>query len=147
MLDYISLWGISKCGDREKIKIKTDLGSKINNVFVCPTELFLLMACFASFKSIPDTKYNLIHKYDHYIKLFDKYYSCTLFSVMIFMLCRVVLSAEFFFDLAKSKCGGKCNPKWKPNITLVLFQFYYNRKLYNSVDKYWFLMWTHCFDG
>ena len=42
LLDYISLVGISKCGDRGKIKI--ELGPKMYGISVCLSELYLLMA-------------------------------------------------------------------------------------------------------
>ena len=42
------------------------------DVFVHLSKLFLLVSYSVSFKKMPDTKYDLIHKYDNYIERFDK---------------------------------------------------------------------------
>ena len=93
-LDYISLWGISKCGDQKK-GVKIELGPKMYDVFthLSESELFLPMTCNVSFKYIADTKYDLIHKYDHYNELFHRYCLHTLVNnVMIFTKIAVGLA-------------------------------------------------------
>ena len=76
---------------------KIEPGPKMYDVLICLSKLFLPMTYYTCFKYIVDAKYDLVHKYDHYIELFDKYYSYTLFSVMIFiLLCRVGMSVDFF---------------------------------------------------
>ena len=45
LLDYISLSGISKCGDRGGGG-EIELASKMYHIFFCPSELFLWLACY-----------------------------------------------------------------------------------------------------
>ena len=67
----------------KKIKIKIEFRSIIYNLFICLSELFLPIKCYESFKEIPITNYDLVHKYDLCIDLPDKDYSCTLLRTII----------------------------------------------------------------
>ena len=79
------------------------------------------------FQLIPDTKYDLMHKYDHYIKHLEKCYSYTLFSVMIFILLLYVnLSVEFFLIFQNQSAAGNVIQQIKKNspngnFNLILF--------------------------
>ena len=74
------------CGDQGKNKNKNAVRSKIYDLFIHLSELFLLIKCHESFKSIPDTNYDLVHKYYQCNDLPDKYYSYTLLGTIIFIM-------------------------------------------------------------
>ena len=47
-----------------------------NKIELCPKHTmysFICVITHETFKYIPDTKYDLIHKYYHYVELIDKY--------------------------------------------------------------------------
>ena len=60
-------------------------------------------------------KCELMLRSDFYIKLLHKFYPYTIISIMIFMLLhQVFLTLDVFLKLfPKTKCVGKCNPKFK----------------------------------